>query len=82
LNAAMQERLAPAGAHVDRFTGAPVSNLLSEAMKEWPIVGERSFFIGPPGADVQAARSAGISGHIFGGGDLARLVRSLLAQSA
>jgi D-glycero-D-manno-heptose 1,7-bisphosphate phosphatase len=82
LNATMQERLAPAGAHVDRFTREPVSNLLSEAMSAWPIVGERSFFIGAPGADVQAARSAGISSQIFGGGDLARLVNSLLAQSS
>jgi D-glycero-D-manno-heptose 1,7-bisphosphate phosphatase len=89
LNAAMQARLAPAGAHVDRFgcgdgtdaaKGKPNSSLLFEGM--WPIVGERSFFIGALGADVQAARSAGISAHVFDGGDLARLVRSLLSQSA
>jgi len=89
LNAAMQERLAPEGAHVDRFgcgdgTDAakrtPNSNLLFEGM--WPIVGERSFFVGVAGGDFEAARRAGIAGRIFDGGDLARLVGSLLAQSA
>jgi D-glycero-D-manno-heptose 1,7-bisphosphate phosphatase len=57
----------------------PVSNLLFEAMNEWPILGERSFFIGATGGDIEAARSAGIAAHVFDGGDLARLVHSLLA---
>jgi dTDP-glucose pyrophosphorylase/histidinol phosphatase-like enzyme len=100
LRAAMQERLAASGAHVDRFYGEPdyetglapghaidaakskpVSNLFCKTMNEQPIVGERSFFIGVTSDDVEAARSAGISGHVFDGGDLARLVHSLLAQS-
>jgi hypothetical protein len=51
-------------------------------MNEWPILGERSFFIGATGGDIEAARSAGIAAHVFDGGDLARLVHSLLAQSA
>ena len=101
LNAAMQERLAPEGAHVDRFyreadysadiasgqaidaaKRKPVSNRVLEAMNERPILAERSFFIGVTGGDVEAARSAGILGHVFDGSDLARLVHSLLAQSA
>jgi dTDP-glucose pyrophosphorylase/histidinol phosphatase-like enzyme len=108
LNAAMQERLARVGAHVDRFTGGsdsqtrpsdlvlrrreaaskdaakrkPVSSLLFEAVNEWPIVRERSFLIGVSGDDIEAARSAGIFGHVFDSGDLARLVHSLLGQSA
>jgi hypothetical protein len=45
-------------------------------------LGERSFFIGATGGDIEAARSAGIAAHVFDGGDLARLVHSLLAQSA
>jgi D-glycero-D-manno-heptose 1,7-bisphosphate phosphatase len=100
LNAAMQERLALEGAHIDRFygepeftarsapghaTGAakakPVSHLFLEAMNERPIVGKRSFFIGVSVGDVEAARSAGIAAHVFGDGDLARLVYSLLAQT-
>ena len=89
LNASMQERLAPEGAHVDRFapghgiddvTRKPKSNRLVEGM--WPIVAERSFYIGAGGDDLEAARSAGFSAHLYDGGDLARLVHSLLAQSA
>ena len=99
LNAAMQERLAPEGAHVDRFyreadysadiasgqaidaaKRKPVSNRVLEAMNERPILAERSFFIGVTGGDVEAARSAGILGHVFDGVDLSRPVHWLLAQ--
>ena len=101
LNAAMQERLAAEGAHVDQFYGKlsspadvgsrraidaakqkSVSNLFLKAINEWPIVGEQSFFIGVTGGDFEAARSAGIAGHVFDRGDLERLVDSLLTQSA
>ena len=97
LDAAMQERLTPEGAHIDRFcrepesaTGVapqqpkrnPVSNLVLEAINEWPIVAERSFSVGVTDGYVEAVRGAGISAHVFEGGDLARLVLSLLAQSA
>ena len=86
LNTAMQERLAPEGAHVDRFapvhgfddvTRKPNPNRLFEGV--WPIVGERSFSIGAGGDDLEAARRAGFSAHLTDGGDLARLVHSLLA---
>jgi dTDP-glucose pyrophosphorylase len=77
LNAAIQERLAIDGAHVDRFCREP-GDVASEGT---PIVRERSFFISATNGDVEAARSAGISGHVFDGGDLARLVHSLLGQS-
>src|SRR5579863_22097 len=113
LNAAMQESLAAAGAHVDRFCDEPhpqacppdvvlrrrkaaskacpelgegdapaiatVSAIWIKAMNEWPIIREPSFFIGLGSGDLEAARSAGITPHVFDGGDLARLVRSLLA---
>ena len=60
-------------------TRKPNPNRLFEGV--WPIVGERSFSIGAGGDDLEAARSAGFSAHLHDGGDLARLVRSLLAQS-
>jgi dTDP-glucose pyrophosphorylase/histidinol phosphatase-like enzyme len=101
LNAAMQQRLAAEGAHVDRFYGEPaspadiapahvtaagkrkpVSSPIFNAMNEWPIVRERSFFIGAGGDDIEAARSAGVLGHAFPEGDLACLVDSLLTQSS
>ena len=57
----------------------PGSSLLSEAMNEWPIVGERSFWIGVSADNIEAARNVGIARHLYDGGDLARLVHLLLA---
>jgi dTDP-glucose pyrophosphorylase/histidinol phosphatase-like enzyme len=94
LNAAMQASLAAEGAHIDRFTGeagfasgalsgsAGTLDLFADAMAEWPIVREQSFFIGVTDGDVEAARRAGIPGESFDGRDLARLVDRLLARSA
>jgi dTDP-glucose pyrophosphorylase len=84
LNAEIQARLAPAGAHVDRFyaaNGKPFSILLKEATNEWPIVSERSFLVGGDIGEVEAARSAGVAAHALDGSDVARLVHSALAKS-
>ena len=93
LNAAIQERLAADGAHVDRFydepefapgqaiddaKGKPFSSLLFEAMSECPIVRQQSLFIGARRDDAEASRRAGIEPHVFDRGDLSRLVHSLL----
>jgi dTDP-glucose pyrophosphorylase/histidinol phosphatase-like enzyme len=67
------------GQAIEDAKGKRNSSPLFEAANEWPIVGERSFFIGATGDDIEAARSAGIAGHVYDGGDLARLVHSLLA---
>jgi dTDP-glucose pyrophosphorylase/histidinol phosphatase-like enzyme len=95
LNATIREGLAPEAAHVDRFYGEldcltdnsgeaaqrkPESVRFLTAMNEWPIVREQSFFISVSRADAEAAKSAGISGYVFEGGDLSRLVHSLFAQ--
>jgi histidinol phosphatase-like enzyme len=85
LNAAMQERLALEGAHVDRFASDPAIDAakgkpnFSRLFEGWPIVSERSFWICVSAGNIEAARSAGISGRLYDRGDLARLVRSLLA---
>ncbi len=71
--------IAPARA-IDAAKRKPISSLLFEAMNEWPVIGERSFFIGVSGDDIEVARSVGISGHIFDGEDIGRLVRSLLGD--
>jgi len=84
-NAEIQERLAPEGAHVDRFYAADgelLSSVLNGAMTDWPIVRERSVFIGGSNGEVEAARRAGLAAHLFDGGDLARLIHSLLAPAA
>jgi dTDP-glucose pyrophosphorylase/histidinol phosphatase-like enzyme len=85
LSAKIQERLAPEGAHVDRFYAAgrePFSRALAEATNEWPIVRERSVFVGTTDGEVEAARRAGLAAHFFDGGDLGGRIHSLLAQAA
>lgn len=82
LNAAMQERLAPEGAHVDRFYREPGDVSPDRLFEGTPITGKRSFVIGMRSDDFEAATEGGISVHIFDGGDLARFVHSLLAQYA
>ena len=85
LNAEIQERLAPQGAHVDRFYAKdrePFSSVLEEAMNDWPIVRQRSVLVGASNGEVEVARRAGLAAHLFDGGDLARLVHSLLARAA
>jgi len=84
-NAEIQERLALEGAHIDRFCardGKPFSNVLNEATSEWPIIRERSLLVAASNGEAEAARRAGLTARVFDGGDLARLVRSLLAQAA
>ena len=92
----MQASLAREGAHVDRFHGeagfasgargsrgsAGTPDPFAEAMAEWPIVREKSFFIGVERGDIEAARGAGLAAHLSDGGDLARIVEGLLARSA
>jgi dTDP-glucose pyrophosphorylase/histidinol phosphatase-like enzyme len=59
----------------------PVFGPIVNALNEWPIVRERSLFIGGSGDEIQAARGAGVSSHAVPEGDLASLVHSLLTQS-
>ncbi len=84
LNAEIQGRLAPEGAHVDRFyaaDGKSFAMLYNEAANEWPIVIERSFLVGEDSGEVEAARGAGVAAYAFDG-DVARLVHSVLRSSS
>ena len=63
--------------HWDR---KPNPGMLLKAMSEWPVVRERSFLIGDKDSDITAAERAGVSGHLFRGGDLAHFVASILAR--
>jgi UTP-glucose-1-phosphate uridylyltransferase len=83
LDAEIEARLALEGAHVDRFYAAERQSRpdsLDRAMSEWPIVGERSFFVGGPGRETEAARRAGVAALNVDGGDLAGLVRAASAN--
>ena len=62
------------GQAIDDGKAKPFSSLLFEAMSEWPIVRQQSFFIGETALDAETALSAGMESHVFDGGDLSRLV--------
>ncbi len=66
---------------VDHWDRKPNPGMLFKAMSEWPVVQERSFLIGDKDSDIKAAERAGVSGHLFRGGDLAHFVVSILARS-
>lgn len=92
----MQQELREVGAHVDAFyfcphhpeyTGPcncrkPEPGMILQAMKEWPIVKERSFLIGDKSWDVEAAEHAGIKGYRFTGGSLLQYLAAVLQEPA
>jgi NDP-sugar pyrophosphorylase family protein len=81
LDAAIEDALARAGAHIDRCYGLGAPRPFAAAMAQWPIVREKSFFIGARRDDFEAAREAGLAVRQPDGGDLARLVEARLAGS-
>jgi D-glycero-D-manno-heptose 1,7-bisphosphate phosphatase len=68
--------------HPDHPDRKPNPGMLLRAMRDFPIDRERSFLIGDKPSDLEAARRAGVRGHLFQGGDLDALVRMLVGASA
>jgi D-glycero-D-manno-heptose 1,7-bisphosphate phosphatase len=48
----------------------PAPGMLLRAMADFPIDAARSFLIGDRETDIEAARAAGVAGHLFAGGNL------------
>lgn len=48
----------------------PAPGLLLAALREWNVDRERSFLIGDKHSDIQAAKTAGVRGLLWSGGDL------------
>lgn len=58
----------------------PAPGMILDLMKNWPVIREQSVFIGDRDIDMQAAKAAGISGHLFTGGNLDDFVAGVLKR--
>ncbi len=66
--------------HPDHPDRKPNPGMILRALSDFPIDRGRSFLIGDKSSDLEAARRAGIPGHLFKGGDLDALVRQVLER--
>lgn len=57
----------------------PEPGLILQALAEWNVDKEKSLLIGDKESDVAAAEAAGVQGHLFTGGSVLELARSVLA---
>jgi D-glycero-D-manno-heptose 1,7-bisphosphate phosphatase len=60
----------------------PGPGMLQDLITCWPVRVEQSFLIGDKPSDMEAARRAGLVGHLFDGGDLRNFVEGVSAGRA
>lgn len=56
----------------------PAPGMILDCLKAWPVRTDASLLVGDRPHDLQAAAAAGISGHLFKGGDLLSFIQPLL----
>ncbi len=57
----------------------PAPGMIENLLREWPVERAHSFVIGDKAIDMEAAKSAGLPGHLFAGGDLDVFVAAILS---
>ncbi|MBM7484093.1 D,D-heptose 1,7-bisphosphate phosphatase [Bradyrhizobium sp. USDA 3686] len=60
----------------------PAPGMILDCMKAWPVRKEGSLLVGDNSRDVEAARAAGLPGHLYREGDLAMFLGPLLSSLA
>ena len=61
--------------HPDR---KPNPGMILRALEDWDVNREKSFLIGDKASDMEAAKRAGLPGHLYTGGDLRELVSDII----
>lgn len=56
----------------------PEPGMLLDLMAAWPVDRPASFLVGDRDSDIEAARAAGVDGHLFRGGNLDAFVAEIL----
>ena len=59
----------------------PGPGMILDLMKQWPVDASRSFLIGDKDTDMQAAKAAGLPGHLYKGGSLRAFVENIVSPS-
>ncbi|MEQ8744319.1 HAD-IIIA family hydrolase [Parasphingorhabdus sp.] len=65
----------------DTYCRKPNPGMVLDGLRKWPHKLEGCFLVGDQDTDIEAARRAGIPGHLFSGGDLDAFVQKIIASN-